>query len=514
LTSIAQTSTAGPVAETATGKVRGYANGPISVFKGIPYGATTAGAHRFARARKPQPWKGVRDATRLGARSPQLPAAGIIPEEVVAFANEPMCEECLFLNVWTPALRDGRKRPVMVWLHGGGYFAGSGGQDRYDGTRLASNHDVLVVTLNHRLNVFGHLYLGEIAGERYADSGNAGILDIVAALEWIRDNIAEFGGDARNVTIFGESGGGGKVITLMAMPAAAGLFHRAIAQSGVALRQPTREDATKNATAVLKQLGLAPKDWKQLFEISAEQLLNATRDMRPQPCFTPVVDGYSLPRHPFDPDAPEISRDVPLIVGSNATEVTFFSDTPLDPIDQATLRMHLQRFLRVEDAEASELIALYRKSRPTVSNEHLYQLIASDYWMSSDVATLAERKSAACAAPVYVYRFEKETPVRDGKLRSVHGLEIPYVFDNLDVPTAPALTGTEADRYPLARTMSRAWTTFARTGAPNGEGLAHWPPYTAEKRNVMIFDTTTRLETDPHREERLAIAAIRKRQIA
>ncbi|MBX5462097.1 MAG: carboxylesterase/lipase family protein [Steroidobacteraceae bacterium] len=511
---MAQASTEGPVAETATGKVRGFANGPISVFKGIPYGATTAGAHRFAPARRPQPWTDVRDATRLGARAPQLPAEGIIPEEVIAFANEPMSEECLFLNVWTPALRDGRKRPVMVWLHGGGYFAGSGGQDRYDGTRLAMNHDVVVVTLNHRLNVFGHLYLGEIADERYTDSGNVGILDIVAALEWVRDNIAEFGGDARNVTIFGESGGGGKVITLMAMPAAAGLFHRAIAQSGLALRQATRENATKEATALLKQLGLAPKDWKRLFEISDEQLLNAIRDMRSSPRFTPVVDGRSLPRHPFDPDAPDISRHVPLIVGSNATEVTFFGDTPLDPIDEATLRRHVKRLLCVEDAEANVLIALYRKSRPTVSNEHLYQLIASDYWMSADIVTLAERKSAAGAAPVYVYRFEKETPVREGKLHSVHGLEIPYVFDNLDAPTAPALTGTEADRYPLARAMSHAWTTFARTGTPNDEGLAHWPAYTAEQRNVMIFDTTTRLAIDPYREERLAIAEIRKRQLS
>lgn len=514
LISIAQGSTQGPVAETAAGKVRGYANGPISVFKGIPYGATTAGVHRFAPARKPQPWTGVRDTTRLGARAPQLPAEGIIPEEVIAFTNEPMSEECLFLNVWTPALRDGRKRPVMVWLHGGGYFAGSGGQDRYDGTRLAMNHDVVVITLNHRLNVFGHLYLGEIAGEPYADSGNAGMLDIVAALEWVRDNIAEFGGDARNVTIFGESGGGGKVITLMAMPAAAGLFHRAIAQSGVALRQATRERAAKEAAAVLKHLGIAPKEWKRLFDISDKQLLNAIRDMRSAPRFTPVVDGCSLPRHPFDPDAPDISRNVPLIVGSNATEVTFFGDTPLDPIDEAALRRHLKRFLGVEDAEANGLIALYGKSHPAVSNEHLYQLIASDYWMSSDVVTLAERKSAAGAAPVFVYRFEKETPVRGGQLHSVHGLEIPYVFDNLDAPTAPALTGTEADRYPLARTMSLAWTAFARTGAPNGEGLAHWPAYTAEQRNVMIFDTTTRLAIDPYCEERLAIAAIRKRQLS
>lgn len=508
---LAQSAVSGPIAQTIAGKVRGYANGPVSIFKGIPYGDNTAGT-RFLPARKPKPWSGVRDARLLGNRAPQNPPVGLIPEEAVAYPNEPMSEECLFLNVWTAGLQDGRKRPVMVWLHGGGYSAGSGGQDRYDGSRLASIHDVVVVTLNHRLNIFGHLYLADIAGERYADSGNVGMLDIVLALEWIRDNIAEFGGDPGRVTVFGESGGGGKVLTLMAMPAAAGLFHRAIAQSGIALRQATPEAAAKDTAAILKQLGLTPSQWQKLLTMPEQQLLAAIREMRPGPRFTPVVDGRALPRHPFHPDAPELSRNVPLIVGSNATEVTFFGDTPLDPIDEATLLAHVKRYLRIGDEDAQKVIALYRKSRPKVSNEHLYQLIASDYWLSTDVVTVAERKAAAGGAPVYVYRFEKETPVRDGKLRSVHGLEIPYVFDTLDMPTTAALTGTAPDRYPLARTMSGAWATFARTGSPNAEGLPQWPAYTAEARNVMIFDTNTRLANDPYREERLAIGALKASQ--
>jgi para-nitrobenzyl esterase len=261
---LAQSAVSGPIAQTIAGKVRGYANGPVSIFKGIPYGDNTAGT-RFLPARKPKPWSGVRDARLLGNRAPQNPPVGLIPEEAVAYPNEPMSEECLFLNVWTAGLQDGRKRPVMVWLHGGGYSAGSGGQDRYDGSRLASIHDVVVVTLNHRLNIFGHLYLADI-----------------------RDNIAEFGGDPGRVTVFGESGGGGKVLTLMAMPAAAGLFHRAIAQSGIALRQATPEAAAKDTAAILKQLGLTPSQWQKLLTMPEQQLLAAIREMRPGPRFTPV----------------------------------------------------------------------------------------------------------------------------------------------------------------------------------------------------------------------------------
>jgi para-nitrobenzyl esterase len=370
----------------------------------------------------------------------------------------------------------------------------------------------VLVTVNHRLNVFGYLYLGDLAGRTFADSGNAGMLDCVAALEWIRDNIAEFGGDPGNVTLFGESGGGGKVITLMAMPAAKGLFHRAIAQSGLAIRQATREEATQTAAAVLEQLGLKSNQTDALVRLPQQQLLDAIAKMTPPPRFSPVVDGRSLPAHPFDPTAPALSENVPLLLGSNATEVTFFPDTPLDPIDEATLLDRVKRYTRADEVGAAELVALYRKRRPSVSTEHLYQLIASDYGFTVDVATVAVRKSQLGRAPVFVYRFEKETPVRGGKLRSVHSLEIPYVFDTLDV--SEAVTGKDADRYPIAHQMSRAWATFARNGDPNYLGLPVWPPYQADTRNVIVFDNICRVLKDPYREERLALEAIKRKQRA
>jgi para-nitrobenzyl esterase len=501
-----------PLATTAAGQLRGYLKGKISVFKGSPYAASTAGSGRFMAPRKAVPWKGVREAKQLGDRSPQNPTDWLMPEEAVSVSQEPMSEDCLHLNVWTPALRDGGKRPVMVWFHGGGYFSGSGGNERYDGENLCTRQDVVLVTVNHRLNVFGYLYLGDLAGRTFADSGNAGMLDCVAALEWIRDNIAEFGGDPGNVTLFGESGGGGKVITLMAMPAAKGLFHRAIAQSGLAIRQATREEATQTAAAVLEQLGLKSNQTDALVRLPQQQLLDAIAKMTPPPRFSPVVDGRSLPAHPFDPTAPALSENVPLLLGSNATEVTFFPDTPLDPIDEATLLDRVKRYTRVDEVGAAELVALYRKRRPSVSTEHLYQLIASDYGFTVDVATVAVRKSQLGRAPVFVYRFEKETPVRGGKLRSVHSLEIPYVFDTLDV--SEAVTGKDADRYPIAHQMSRAWATFARNGDPNYLGLPVWPPYQADTRNVIVFDNICRVLKDPYREERLALEAIKRKQRA
>jgi para-nitrobenzyl esterase len=430
----------------------------------------------------------------------------------VSLSNEPQSEDCLHLNVWTTGLRDGTKRPVMLWLHGGGYSSGSGGNTRYEGSRLATRQGVVVVTINHRLNVFGHLYLGDLGGNEFADSGNVGILDIVAALEWVRDNITEFGGDPGNVTIFGESGGGGKVSTLMAMPGAKGLFHRAIVQSGVALRQATRAEATASTQNVLAKLGVQASDLAKLRSISQADLLAAINSMTPPPRFTPVVDGRSLPRHPFDPDAPQISANVPLLVGSNETEVTFFPDTPLDPIDAATLKDRVKRYTRIDDGTAAMVIDLYRHTRPKASNEYLYQIIASDYWMTSDVATQAERKAALGKAPVYAYYFKWASPARGGKLRSVHSVEIPFVFDN--VALAEPLVGNGPDLPALAEMVSGAWTRFARTGNPNGKGLPNWPAYSADKRDVMIFDKTSHVESDPRRQERLVIAAIKARQSA
>jgi len=505
---------AAPVANTKYGKVRGIADGAINIFKGIPYGAPTSGANRFLPPKEPAPWSDVRDATMFGNRAPQTDATGFMEEEVVALDRTAQSEDCLRLNIWTAGLRDGKKRPVMLWCHGGGFTGGSGGNVRYDGAMLAKKHGVVLVTINHRLNAFGFLYLGKLGGEKYADSGNAGMLDIVAALNWVKDNIAEFGGDPGNVTIFGQSGGGSKVTTAMAMPQAAGRFHRVIAESGVALKAITPDEGTEIAAKIMTQLGLQPNQVDQLQQMPFQKIIAALGPMGPAGRFGPVLDGRSLlsGNGAFDPVAPSISSHVPMILGSTLTEITFLNTTPLDPIDDAALRADISHGLRVDDAETEKLIALYKRDFPAADNVRLFQLIATDNWLTANVALVAERKAALGQAPAYVYHFEKPTPVHDGKLGVPHTLEVSYVFDNLDGPTDDLVTGTGKDRYPLADKMSRAWTNFARTGNPNVAGLPHWRPYSAADRAVMIFNDQCKLVVDPHAEARLAITDIHMRQ--
>jgi para-nitrobenzyl esterase len=495
----------GATVETTAGKVRGALIGKVQAFKGVPYGASTAPPNRFMPPQKPKPWTSVRDATKLGTRSPQLLSDfhGFVPPEVEAMdRDEPIGEDCLMLNVWTPGVGASGKRPVMVWLHGGGYTSGSGGFICYDGTNLAGKHDVVAVTVNHRLSVFGYTYLAGLGGERYADSGNVGQLDIVAALEWVRDNIAAFGGDPSNVTLFGQSGGGGKVSTLLAMPKAKGLFHKAIVQSGAALRGTPRDRATRTAEEVLKRAGLTAKDVDKLQSLSMEQVLAVTESTKGTPPlnFGPVVDGRSLPADPFEPTAPAQSADIPLLIGTTETEVTFFPGTIIDPIDDAKLHASVKATLRkATDAQVDQLIAAYRAGRPKDTNTDLHLIIASDAGFRAGVLTEADRKADQARAAVYQYYFTWRSPVRDGKLRSFHTLEIPFVFDVVDA--ASSMTGKGADRQPLADRMSAAWVAFARTGNPNHPGLPKWGTFDTKQRATMIFDKECKVVNDPHATE-------------
>ncbi len=497
----------GPVIQTSSGRVRGHSEGTISIFKGIPYGAPTGGANRFLPPKRPTPWKGVKEAVAYGLSCPQ-PNFPILAEDKGSLADSPQGEDCLVLNVWTPAMPS--RLPVMVWFHGGGYTVGAASAPWYDGAALAARHGVVVVTVNHRLNVFGFLDLTSIGGDAFAGSGNAGMLDCVAALEWVRNNISGFGGDPDNVTIFGESGGAGKVSTLMAMPAAKGLFHRAIAESGAALKHIPRQAAARSTKALLDQLGLQAGDIGKLQALPTETILAAMGKLRPPANFGPVVDGHAIPADPWDPAAPELSADIPFMTGSNLTEITFFADTPLDPIDDATLHQKIKSYLRTDDAGADKQIALCRESDPTRDNTLVYQLVTSEYWMRSSVLLQAERKAALGRAPVYVYQFNWLSPARGGKLHCPHGAEIPFAFNNLD--KAPELVGSGAVQDALAGQMSAAWTAFARTGNPNVDELPRWPAYDGDRRAVMVFDNETRVELDPGGRQRASIAALKASQ--
>jgi len=503
------------IADTVSGKIQGAFADGVLCFKGVPYAAPPVGALRFRPPAKLAPWQGVRDATQFGARAWQNDAAfNLAPAIRAVFGDvpeQPVNEDCLFLNVWTPALDDGGDRPVMVWLHGGAFISGSGASAWYDGANLARKGNVVVVTLNHRLGAFGFLHLAGVGGADYAASGNVGMLDIVAALEWVRDNIEKFGGDPENVTIFGESGGGAKSCMLMAMPSAHGLFHKAIVQSGPSVETMDAAAATATARDVMNELG-APSV-ADLVAAPAEKLLAAQNAVlgrisamsfanRRKQGFNPVIDGEVLPGGPFAPGAPAISKNVTLMIGTNRDEMNlFFGMAPwAESATDATLPDAARQFL---GDRTPGIVAAYRAADPKAAARDLVLRIATDQSIRLPSLVIADRKVAQHGAPVYVYLFTWATPVADGKLGSCHALEIPFVFDNLD---KTRLTGDAATRGVLADAMSRAWIEFAYKDNPNHADIPYWPAYNVAERPTMIFDLQCRVENDPFGAERKAWA--------
>jgi para-nitrobenzyl esterase len=500
----AKTGGSGTVATTNSGKIRGAMQGKVLSFKGVPYGASTEGA-RFLPPSRPQPWAGVRDALELGPASPQVPS-NLIPESM---AQQPAgdangSEDCLHLNVWTNSLSG--KRPVMVWFHGGGYSAGSANWKMYDGANLAGKHDVVVVTVNHRLNVFGYLHLADLGGAKYAQSSNVGMLDCIQALQWVRDNIANFGGDPNNVTIFGQSGGGGKVSTLMGMPDAKGLFHRVIAMSGSNVNGQPRESANRGVEALLATLSIKQVD--DLQKVPVQDLLRAMRATRGLN-LSPVVDGKTLPAGPFNPVASAISAKVPLLISSTETEITWNANYKGEPIDEAELRNRVKNATKIGDAAAHQLIEVYRRTRQDWKPLQLWNLIGTDLSnFRTGTDTEAERKALAAGhAPVYKAYFQWYSPVRGGVLGAYHTLDIPFVFRNCDI--AESMCGNGKDRYALEDKMSAAYVAFARSGNPNTKLIPKWNPFTLDQRATMIFNNECSAVNDLFREERLARAELK-----
>ncbi len=503
------------VADTSRGRVRGILADGIRVFKGIPYAASTEGVARFREPRPAVAWKGIRDALSLGPICPQdippRPSYAASWAPTPGAADTPMNEDCLVLNIWTPALRDHHKRPVMVWIDGGGFATGSGGNPVFDGTNLARKGDTVVVTLNHRLNVFGHLFLAKIGGTEFAESGNLGILDIVAALRWLHNNIAEFGGDPANVTLFGQGGGGAKIGTLMAMPQTRGLYHRAIVQSGSHLDGLTPDEANAHTLAFLKAVEVPVNDLPRLQRLSSEQILAALRKMARgagmAPNFAPVVDGRFLPKPPWTPDGPASSAAIPMMIGTTKTETTASigaNDPGAFALDEAGLRKKLAGWIQPNEIE--RVAAGYRRLFPAASPSDLFFAITSARRVRQQAWAQAERKAAQNGAPVWLYELDWQTPVDGGKWKSPHGLDLAFVFDN--AAKSESMVGKGEEQRALAEQMSACWLAFARTGNPNNKTVPQWPAFRAPERATMVFDAKSRVANDFRGDERQLLASL------
>jgi len=492
------TTPANAVVQTKSGAVRGFMRGPIYIFKGIPYGMDTGRAARFLPPRAAAPWNGVKLAINYGPVSPQ--AVRNRSNEEIAFASDwddgYASEDCLRVNVWSQTLDAKAKLPVMVWLHGGGFFAGSSQElAAYDGENLA-RQGVVIVSVNHRLGPLGFMDLAAVGGDAFARSANAGVLDLVLALEWVRDNIAGFGGDASRVTIFGHSGGGGKVSTLMAMPSAKGLFHRAIVMSGSFPAGMPRSQAQELAAATMKELGVE-RDVQAFQRVDTARLMiaadaaskklsgAASGGMPMRVGFGPVVDTPDLPQG-WSSGAPGLSAQVPLIVGNVRDEFRAWTLPQTD----ADLPQSVPPPLR---SKASEIVAALRKNYPNLPTPEIAAIIGG-LPMRNLALDQVRKQHALGGANVYSYWFTWATPVLDGRLGAPHGIDLPAAFDN--VARCDQFTGNHPDAQKIAKVMSRAWVNFAASGNPGQPGL-DWPPFEPKRCPTMVFDVTTKVEDDP-----------------
>lgn len=486
-----------PVVETAQGKVRGLvADNGVNVFKGMRYAASSAGVLRFMPPAPPPRWAGIQDAFDYGDQSPQARSS--------LAAAQAMSDDCMRINVWTPAT-DNAKRPVMLWFHGGGFEAGSGSSRLYDGTRIARRGEVVVATINHRLNVFGHCYLGGVLGDEFAQSGNVGYLDLVAAMRWVRENIAQFGGDSNNVMIYGQSGGGRKVSLCYAGADAQGLFHKGVVQSGSHLKVQTTERANGLTENLLKELGIAKKDARRLQTLDVETLSTAQRKViaAAGARFSPVLDGKTFTAHPFLPDAPKISSDLPMMLGTTRTELTnqMGRSPGIFDMNEAQAKERLKDF--IDEVHIDEAYRIFQASRPEANPSEVFFTIASARGYVRDQTIMAEQRvKAGGKGKTYVYRLMWRSPVEGGRRVSQHSLDLPFMFDN--VAAGASMTGPETEQTrEMVDNMADAWIAFAATGDPNHQRIPAWAPYDLERRNTMLFDVPAKAVDDPQREERI-----------
>jgi para-nitrobenzyl esterase len=486
-----------PLVQTESGKVRGYIHTGTYIFKGIPY----AQAERFMPPQKPTPWEGYKSTLTYGPWSPQTISGSLTRDEEL-FTMEPAYmvqgEDCQKLNVWTRGINDQGKRPVMVWLHGGGYTGGSASeQSAYDGENLSKKGNVVVVSLNHRLNILGFLDFSAF-GEKYKYSANAGMMDIVAALQWINKNIANFGGDPGNVTIFGQSGGGGKVSTLIGIPSAKGLFHKAIVESGSGLKVGDAEMSKKIGIAVVAELGLKPEQLDQLQKIpydvlsaAGEKAIRKVREemmkggtapgpgARMMMGWSPVLDGDFIPAHPFYPAASELSKGIPMLIGTTINEIF---PSLLDPKLRNATQAQVEEILKSKYGDrTAAFIEEFGKVFPGYKPGDLL-----DFNVRTNAITQATLKTAQNGAPVYVYLFAWQNPLFDGVYKAIHCMEIPFVFNN--ALHSEKFTGGSREAIALGDRVSQAWINFARTGNPNHAELPTWPAFTDKKQSTMVFD--------------------------
>jgi para-nitrobenzyl esterase len=486
------------IGKTVQGSVRGCEQGGVVSFRGIPYGDRADGSYRFKAPRPAPSWSGVRDAIKTGPRAVQkfgnlfqtrtgdYYAGGRIGE--LGLNDQRDSENCLVLNVLTPG-PDPARRPVMVYFHGGGFAEGSGVL-AVAGQRFVREQDIVLVSVNHRLKVFGFLHLADM-DDRYAGGSNAGLLDLVLALEWVQDNIAEFGGDPGNVTIFGESGGGGKVSALMTMPAAHGLFHKAIVQSGSITDGTEASSATELAKVLLKRLGIGPHSLGELQHMPARAIHDALGDLAWS--FRPVVDGTTLPQKPFTPEAPAVSAQVSLLVGHCEDEMNWLyaDDESVYWLGEAEMRRRLESRLGLDAAQVDHVVSSYRSDRPVASPSEVFLRATSDATFGRRADIQAERKSAH-PAPVFKYLFTYDTPVEGGRYGAFHTAELPLIFRLVNFP----------EMEPLSQRISAHWAAFARTGNPSLAGLP-WPAFEAAHRYTMVLGQEPEVFADPYRPARM-----------